>query len=66
MAYKRKTEDLYLLEYDYGYGDGLEEIYCASSLREAKARKKDYIENEGIWPVIRKKRVLKEEYRYER
>lgn len=61
MAYQRKTEDEYRLEYDYGNGDGLEVIYTAVSLAEAKKVKKDYIENEGIYPVIHKVRVRKED-----
>lgn len=61
MAYQRKTEDEYRLEYDYGNGDGPEVIYTAVSLAEAKKVKKDYIENEGIYPVIHKVRVRKED-----
>lgn len=61
MAYQRKTEDEYRLEYDYGNGDGPEVIYTAVSLTEAKKVKKDYIENEGIYPVIHKVRVRKED-----
>lgn len=61
MAYQRTTEDEYRLEYDYGHGDGLEVIYTASSLNEAKNVKKNYIENEGIYPVIHKVRVRKED-----
>lgn len=60
MAYQRKTEDEYRLEYDYGCGDGMEVIYTAFSVSEAKKVKKDYIENEGIYPIIHKVRVPKE------
>lgn len=60
MPYQRKTEDEYRLEYDYGYGDGPDVLYTACSLDEAKRVKKDYIENEGIYPVIHRVRVRKE------
>lgn len=60
MAYQRKTEDEYRLEYDYGYGDGPEILGRYSTLSDAKNDKKAYIENEGIYPVIHKVRVRKE------
>lgn len=53
MIYTRKTEDVFDLMYDYGYGDGLERICSCSTYKEAKA----YIENEGIRPKIVKHRV---------
>jgi hypothetical protein len=56
MAYKRKTEDVYEVVYDYGYGDGLEVLTRCSTMREAKADRKAYIENEHICPMIRKRR----------
>ena len=56
MAYKRKTEDVYEVVYDYGYGDGLEVLTQSSTMREAKADRKAYIENEHICPMIRKRR----------
>lgn len=56
MAYKRKTEDVYEVVYDYGYGDGLEVLAQCSTMREAKADRKAYIENEHICPMIRKRR----------
>lgn len=56
MAYKRKTEDVYEVVYDYGYGDGLEVLIRCSTMREAKADRKAYIENEHICPMIRKRR----------
>lgn len=55
MAYKRKTEDVYEVVYDYGYGDGLEVLTQCSTMREAKADRKAYIENEHICPMIRKR-----------
>ena len=56
MAYKRKTEDVYEVIYDYGYGYGLEVLTQCSTMREAKADRKAYIENEHICPMIRKRR----------
>lgn len=56
MAYTRKTEDVYEVVYDYGYGDGLEVLTRCSTMREAKADRKAYIENEHICPMIRKRR----------
>ena len=61
MAYQRKTEDEYRLEYDYGNGDGPEVLGTYSTLAAAKIDKKAYIENEGIYPVIHKVRVRKED-----
>lgn len=40
MAYKRKTEDVYEVVYNYGYGDGLEVLTQCSTMREAKAETK--------------------------
>lgn len=57
MIYTRKTEDVFDLMYDYGYGDGLERIYSCSTYKEAVADRKAYIENEGIRPKIVKHRV---------
>ena len=55
--YERKTYDEYELLYDYGYGDGLEVIDRCSTLSEAKADKRAYIENEGIYPAIQHRRI---------
>jgi len=57
MAYTRKTEDEYQLVYDYGFGDGLEILARYDSFADAKRDKKLYIENEGIYPAIQKRRV---------
>ena len=57
MVYTRKTEDVYDLMYDYGYGDGLERICSCSTYKEALEDRKAYIENEGIRPKIVKHRV---------
>lgn len=57
MAYTRKTEDVYEVVYDYGYGDSLEVLTRCSTTQEAKADRKAYIENEHICPMIRKRRT---------
>lgn len=55
MAYKRKTEDFWGLYWDYG--NGLELICDNSTYQEAKQTRQDYIENEHIFPIIKKHRV---------
>lgn len=57
MAYVRKTEDEYLVMYDYGYGDGVEVLTACSTRKEALADVRAYVENEHIRPVIKKHRV---------
>ena len=54
MAYTRKTEDFF--ELVYNYGDGPEVISRCTTLAEARADKRAYIENEHIFPTIRKRR----------
>lgn len=54
--YQRKTEDIYELRYNYGYGDGEEVIDRCKTRAEAKENQKRYLENEGICPKIIKKR----------
>lgn len=54
MAYVRKTEDEYLVMYDYGYGDGAEVLTRCGTLQEARDDVKAYMENEHIRPIIRK------------
>lgn len=49
-------KDVYEVVYNYGYGDGLEVLTQCSTMREAKADRKAYIENEHICPMIRKRR----------
>jgi hypothetical protein len=41
--YIRKTQDIYYLETNYGYGYELET--CYDTFKEAKQGKKEYIEN---------------------
>lgn len=57
MSYQRKTRDEYALIYDYGFGDGKEVICWCSTLGEAKQDQKAYMENEGIFPQIKKCRT---------
>lgn len=64
MAYQRKTEDEYHLVYDYGYGDGPEVLARYENIAEARRDRQLYIENEGICPVIKKRRIPKGEFVY--
>ena len=57
--YVRKTEDEYHLVWDYGYGDGPETICVCATAVEAKQDRRAYLENEGIFPKIVKRRVPK-------
>lgn len=58
MAYVRKTKDEYYLLCNYGYGDGWEVVLTEETLKEAKERKKEYVENMPQYPYkIVKKRV---------
>lgn len=57
MKYERKTEDEYELLYDYGFGKEVLSRY--STLREARADRKAYIENEGICPEIKHRLIPK-------
>ena len=57
MIYKRKTKDEFQLVYDYGYGDGPEVLSSYDTLKDAKADKQKYIENEGIYPAIKRRRL---------
>jgi hypothetical protein len=41
--YQRKTQDIYYLETNYGYGKELEVSY--ETLKEAKQGKKEYLDN---------------------
>ena len=45
MAYVRKTKDEYQLLCDYGYGDGWEYVLAEDTMKEARQRKKEYMEN---------------------
>ncbi len=55
--YERKTRDEYDIETNYGYGWEVE--CCEFTMKEAKQRKKEYIENaRGLVDIrIKKRRV---------
>lgn len=58
MSYQRKTEDVYEIQVNYGYGHGWESEIEESSRSEAKQRLKEYRENYPQYPArIRRKRV---------
>ena len=61
MAYVRKTTDEYEVLANYGYGHGIEFVTTELTMKEAKQRKKEYIENDkaAIDVIIKKKRVKK-------
>jgi hypothetical protein len=54
MAYKRKTRDEYQVHGDYG--QGFEEVCAEDTHKEARARLKEYRENE---PQYRHKLVVR-------
>jgi hypothetical protein len=51
MAYKRKTEDVFELRANYGYGDGYECITAETTRKEIRARLKEYRENGDYAPM---------------
>lgn len=57
MAYIRKTRDEYQLLCDYGYGDGYEYVLSEDTMKEAKQRKKEYIENmpQYLYKIVKKR-----------
>lgn len=60
MAYERKTIDTYELQLNYGYG--WEYTLTEFTREEARARLKEYRENQPQYPArLVKKRVRKEE-----
>ena len=61
--YVRKTYDEYVLETNYGYGYGWEEVLTESAYDEIVERKREYQENMPQYPYrIRKRRVKKNEH----
>lgn len=57
MAYKRKTQDVWEIQGNYGYGHGWECVTSETSYSEAIQRLKEYRENEqGVPFRIIKKR----------
>ena len=56
--YERKTKDVFVLEVDYGYGDGWEYVLEEDTKLEANKRLKEYRENCPQYSArIRKRRV---------
>lgn len=45
MSYTRKTQDVYEVRGNYGYGDGYECATAAETWKEARGYLKDYREN---------------------
>lgn len=57
-GYVRVTRDEYDVEGNYGYGDGFEVVTCEAARGEARARLREYRENEpGVPFRIVKRRV---------
>lgn len=46
MAYVRKTRDEFEIRGNYGYGHGFETVTSETTRREARARLREYRENE--------------------
>lgn len=57
MAYIRKTKDEYQLLCDYGYGDGWEYLLAEKTMKEARERKREYMENipEYSYKIVKKR-----------
>lgn len=51
MAYIRKTRDEYVLQQNWGYGYGWEDIVTYDDYAEARADKKAYLENQPGVPT---------------
>jgi hypothetical protein len=66
MPYKRKTTDEYVLQGDYGYGHGWEDLTTEDTRREIRERLREYRENEGDTYRIITRRVKIEEERTDR
>lgn len=57
MSKPRKTQDVYNVEGNYGYGHGFEIVTAATSWKEARSLIRDYRENEpGVAFRLRKTR----------
>lgn len=57
MVYTRKTYDEYDILVDYGTGYGYERVTTETTYKEAKARAREYQENEHMPVMIQKRRV---------
>lgn len=51
--YKRKTEDVFDLEIDYGHGHGFETVHSATTLADIRQTKKEYEANDQYAQRIR-------------
>lgn len=51
MTYVRKTRDEFVIQQDWGYGDGWEDIATYDDYAEAKVDKKAYLENQPGVPT---------------
>lgn len=53
MTYTRKTKDEYIVQGNYGYGQGFEDECTEETRKEAKERLKEYRENApGVYRLI--------------
>jgi len=57
MPYKRKTMDQWVIECNYGFGDGWEAECVELRRKDARDRLKEYQENSPYPVRIRKRRV---------
>ena len=62
MAYIRKTRDLYVVQGNYGYGDGFEDLTQSYDRKEAKDDLKAYKQNEGKaeYKLIKRREKIEE------
>jgi hypothetical protein len=51
MPYKSKTTDEYVIQQNYGYGLGYEDVYATDSRPDAKQALKDYRDNLPQYPA---------------
>jgi hypothetical protein len=58
--YVRKTTDVFEIQGDYGYGHGYETVTSEENRKDAKARLKEYQENEPCVPfrLIKKREKI--------
>lgn len=56
MRYVRKTRDRFDVEVNYGYGHGYECVTSETTRGEARARLREYRENEPGFPMRMRKR----------
>lgn len=49
--YQRKTRDVYVIQQNFGYGDGWEDVSACDTYREAREERRVYRENQPEYPV---------------